>query len=424
MNMRKVISTSAPARQRGISLIVTLMITVLMSLLALYGAGVLVLDTRSAGNDYRYREAVAAAESGVDQGFGLLSANRARIGAAGLDSNNDGDVADANDSGWTACTSTAAPCLPIRSDDRTNWQYLTISSGLATAPTAGSFTLFLLTPSAGDSSRLVYTIVAIGNSADSDSSSPTTATVKQGVYFYPLLLGNVKTPLAAVSSIPLSGNYTVIANPNGGGTGVPVSAWSRNAIAPGGSFQSCHIGDFVGGTCTSGEELSKSTTVGPDMVANDPNFPTDLFQFLFGVSAANFQTIKDEAQIVSNCQADLTPTSSGLIWVTDANCRPAGDVGSAAAPVLVVAQGDVTINANNEFYGLLFMFNPGSPPTSGDLKSNGTAHLHGAVFAYDDLQLNGTFVLEYDKSVLEALKRNPSSRALARIAGSWSDVLQ
>lgn len=396
---------SLPGKQTGISLIVTLMITVLLSLLALYGAGVLVLDTRSAANDYRYREAMAAAESGLDQGFSLLSANRANIAAVGT--------------AWVTCTSSSAQCQAIRSGDRTNWQYLTVTTGLTSQPTAGSFALHLLTPTSGDSSGLVFNIVSVGQSSDTVTASPTTTTVKQGVYFYPMLLGNVETPLAAVSSIPLSGNYTVITNPNGGGSGVPISAWSKNAITPGGSFQSCY-------TTACDEKISEASTAGEDMIANDSNFPTDLFQFLFGVPNTSYQQIKDQATIITNCATQLTSASTGLLWVTDTACNPGGDVGSAANPVLVVgdvgAAGRITINANEEFYGLLFLFSPGTPPTSGELKTNGSAHVHGAVMAYADLKLNGTFILEYDGDVLSALRNSPSTRALARIPGSWSDV--
>lgn len=389
-----------PGYQRGVSLVVTLLITVLMSLLALYGAGVLVLDTRSAANDYRYREAMAAAESGVEQGFSLLNANRANVAAVGS---------------WANCTSSTAACLPIRSADRTNWKALTVTSSYVTQPTNGTFSVFLLTPISGNGSGLVYNIVAIGNSADTTS----TTTVKQGVYFYPVLLGNVETPLAAVSTIPLSGNYTVVTNPNGGGSGVPVSAWSRNNITPGGSFQSCYTT-----ACT--EKISVASTAGEDMVANDPSFPTDLFQFLFGVPNTSYQVIKDKATLITNCATQLTPSSQGLLWVTDTNCNPAGNVGTASNPVLVVgdvtASGKITINAGDNFYGLMFMFTPGSPPTSGELKTNGTAHIHGAVMAYADLKLNGNFILEYDKDVLNALRDGTSTRALARISGSWSDV--
>ena len=407
--MTKIPNHARLASQRGISLIVTLLITALLTLLALYGAGVLVLDTRSAANDFRYRQAVAAAESGIDQGYNLLSVNRSNINGLG--------------GAWQTCTATTPACLAIRADqspaqpgDRTTWQYKQVTASLTNQPTAGgSFTLWLLTPVSGDSSGLLFNIVAIGQSADSGSS----ATVKQAVHFYPVLLGNVETPLAAVSTIPLSGNYTVVTNPNGGGSGVPISAWSRNNITPGGSFQSCYTV-----ACT--EKISVASTAGEDMVANDPNFPTDLFQFMFGVPHTEYQTIKDLATIVTDCSTQLTTASSGLVWVTDTSCNPAGSIGSAAAPVLLVGDvgsaGRITLNANDHIYGLTFMFSPGATPTSGELKTNGTAHLHGAVMAFADLKLNGTFILEYDKNVLNSLVDLPNSRALARVAGGWSDI--
>jgi Tfp pilus assembly protein PilX len=404
-----------PAGQRGISLIVTLLIVVLLSLLGLYGAGVLVLDTRSAANDFRAREAGAAAESGTEQGLSFLKANRERILAGGLDTNGDG----AAETAWTACTSTAAMCLPIRAADRTNWQYLTVT-GYASQPVdAGEFASYVLTPAAGDESRLVYHVVAIGESEDGTSE----ATLRQGAYFYPLLLGNVATPLAAASNVPLSGNYSIITNSNGGGTGVPVSAWSDSDITPGGSFASCHIGDFESGACPSDDALSKNGVTGPDMIGNDPDFPADLFEFLFGVPEAEYQKIKDEAKVVADCSG-LGPTSSGLIWVTG-DCSAPGDIGSEENPVLLVVEGDVTLNAGSQLYGLLYLFDPlFDPANPPKLIANGNAHLHGAVFAHDGvvLQLNGGFVLEYDSEVLDNLKNSPSSRGLARIPGAWSDV--
>ena len=418
------------SRQQGVSLVVTLVLVVLLSLLALYGAGVLVLDTRSAANDYRAREALSAAESGLEQGFSVLSINRGRIGSIGLDANNDNDVDDTNDSDWTACTGgeTVPPCVTIRSGERANWSYLTIKSGLVKAPDQGSFALYLMTPTAGDSNMLVYNIVARGASADGTSN----AIAKQGVYFYPLIIGNVETPLAAASNIPLSGNYSIITNSNGGGSGVPVTAWSDSSITPGGSFASCHIGDFDGSACPSGEALSKNGKSGADLVASDPNFPSDLFKFLFGVPASDYQKIKDQATVAANC-AGLNTASSGLHWVTG-DCNPSGNVGKPDKPVLLVVEGNTTLNAGDQFYGLLYMYNPAGPATSvanpcttanvPKLISNGNATVHGAILAHKNvcLQLTGGFVLKYDSSVLEKLWHDPTSRALARLPGGWSDV--
>lgn len=407
-----------PGKQKGISLVVTLLITVLLSLLALYGAGVLVLDTRSAANDYRYREAMVAAESGVDQGFSLLNANRTNIAAIGT-------------AAWATCTATTPACLAIRADqspqkpgDRTTWQFMQVTDALTTQPTSGSFTLFLLTPNSGDASGLIFNIVAIGNSEDGSSS----ATVKQGVYFYPLVLGNVDTPLASASNLPLNGNYCIVTNSNGGGSGVPVSIWTTTTttVTGSGSFATAHQGDFDGTNCpnpSSDNILSKAGAPGPDII-QDPNFPPDLFAFLFGVSSTNYQLIKDEAQVVADCDG-LDATSSGLIWV-EGDCTANGDIiGSTSNPVMLIVEGDGDFAANTNVYGLLYMFDSDSPPDARELKTAGTNHMHGAIIAHDtnvDLDLQGTYIIEYDEDVLSNLKNSPSTRALARIPGSWSDV--
>jgi Tfp pilus assembly protein PilX len=409
-----------PARQRGVSLIVTLMIVVLLSLLGLYGAGVLVLDTRSAANDFRAREAMAAAESGTEQGLSLLNANRKRISDGGLDLNNDGTV----DNAWTPCGSQAW-CLPIRSDDRANWQFLTVTAQ-ASQPNAGSFSLHLLTPIPDsdpdkvNGSRLVYNVVAIGTSADGTS----TATLKQGAYYYPILLGHISTPLAAASSVPLNGNYSIIANSDSAndGSNLPVSGWSNGPITPSGSFASCHIGDFDAGAngCPSTSALSKIGQIGEDLVT-DPDFPTDLFEFLFGLPAAEYQKVKDDAEVIANCDS-LGPASTGLIWVTGDCNLPSRDVGSTEAPIFLVVEGQVTANGSYDFYGLIYLFNLASGAANATF--NGGYTVHGSLFVHNTMSLNltGTFVLGFDKAVLDNLNNGPSGRALARIPGVWSDV--
>lgn len=431
-----------PFRQQGVSLVVTLVLVVLMSLLALYGAGVLVMDTRSAANDYRAKEALAAAEAGLDQGFSLLSVNRARISPAGFDVNDNGTI-DAGEA-WTACTATDAQCQPVRSDDRTNWQYVAIASSLvkrpwrddngdgikdASEPYLGNFSLYFLTPKSSpptpaangeDPSGLVYNIVAIGTSADGTS----TATAKQGAYFYSLLLGEVDTPLVAASNIPLTGNFSIISNQKRVGAGSKtLTAWSKNAISTGGSFARCYKEEFTGGACPSDSDILDY--VGPgtcddDLCGNDPNFPTDLFDFLFNVPAAEYEKIKSKATVVADCTG-LNAASTGIIWVTG-NCNPSGVIGSADEPVLMVVQGDTTFNAGDEIYGLLYLFDPaGGTP---GLISNGNATMHGAIVAHGgvDMNLTGGFVLEYDSAVLKNLSRNSASRVLTRLPGSWSDV--
>jgi Tfp pilus assembly protein PilX len=429
--MKKNDMPSNPIRQRGASLIITLLIVVLLSLLALYGAGILVLDTRSAANDFRAREAMSAAESGVEQGYSLLTANRDNIRAVGLDANNDGDAADANESSWTNCTSSAAQCEPVRASDRTNWKYLTIRDeasntdlGLTNQPTAGSFSLYLLTPISGDSSGLVYNIVTIGKSADTTS----TAVMKQGAYFFPLILGDIGAPMAAAGNIPLGGAFSIVTNANGGGSGQALSAWTKTSIASTGSTDRCYVGEYTGSSCPSSSDLDKqvgASACDDDLCVDPVNFPADLFKFLFGVPKEQYLKVKSKATVLTDCSS-LGPTSTGLIWVTgDCDFQTAvTSIGTTDNPVFLVVEGDVTMNAGDQFYGFMFLFKYPAPGTAPKLIANGAATLHGAVFANDniDLQLTGGFVLKYDSEVLENLKKGKSGRSLGRIAGAWSDV--
>lgn len=415
---------SNPTRQRGASLIVTLLIVVLLSLLALYGAGVLVLDTRSAANDFRAREAMTAAESGVEQGYSLLIANRDRIRAIGLDANNDGDADDANESTWTTCTTSAAQCAPVRQSDRTYWKYLTITNALTNQPTAGSFSLFLLTPTSGDSSGLVYNIVTIGKSADTTS----TAVVKQGAYFYPLILGDIGAPMAAAGNIPLGGAFSIVTNANGGGSGQALSAWTKTSIASTGSTDRCYVGEYSGSACPSASDLDKATGSGncdDDLCVDPVNFPSDLFKYLFGVPKEQYLKVKSKATVLADCSS-LDDDSTGLIWVTgDCNFdTTVPSIGTAANPVFLVVEGDVTMNAGDQFYGFMYLFKYPTPGTAPKLIANGNATVHGAIFANDniDLQLTGGFVLKYDSEVLNNLKKGTSGRGLGRISGAWSDV--
>lgn len=459
------ISLSSRSRQHGVSLVVTLVLVVLLSLIALYGAGILVLDTRSAANDYRAREALAAAESGVDQGFSLLSANRAKISTSGFDVNNNGTI-DTGE-GWTTCTSSDAVCMPIASGDRTNWRYLTVASSLLKRPWKdddadgikdasetylGNFSVYLLTPSGGDDSRLVYNIVAIGQSGDGTS----TATVKQGAYFYPLIVGIPKSPLMAYGNIGSGGNYNVVTNPDGAGDGVELTAWSREAISMSGSSASCHVGEEIIGaavgtgflstdstylyqtdnngntitmcdqcTCSTSDALSTGPDEGPDIVMNDTvNFPDDVFKYMFGVAYTSYEDVKKNAQVITDCSG-LNADSTGLIWVEGGACTINSAVGSFANPVmLVVEDNDIKVNGGGYFFGILFAFSTaGNTGSTLNVHMAGSMTLYGAAMSNTDIDMgNGTYKMRFDKNVLANVSNNPSSRALSRIAGSWSDV--
>ena len=92
--------------------------------------------------------------------------------------------------------------------------------------------------------------------------------------------------MMGAGNIPLNGNFTVVANPNSAGKGVPVSVWSKITIDNlSGTAATCQLGEYLlaGDNCTGADVISSSAGKGADIVDNDPLFPSDVFQYVFGV---------------------------------------------------------------------------------------------------------------------------------------------
>lgn len=440
MNMPTTLS-----RQRGVSLVVTLVLVILLSLLALYGAGILVLDTRSAANDFRQREGLSLTESGIEQGFSIIDVNRKRFLTTGFDMNGDGDTGDTNEA-WADCDAEDW-CKAIRGDDRDNWQWVNVSS-LTTDPTENRLSTYLLTTNSGPSSRFLFYIVAIGHSADDTSTSM----AKQGVYFYPIISAAPETPIMSFGEIGGTGTWDVVGNCDKDGK--CISAWSNHTMTLGGAGRTCTEHDFLkensgiwtavtdsnGNTlqkCSScscpltkaGGEwsyLSKPGELNEDIVMNDSNFPDDAFEYLFGVPYTSYNEIKQEATVLADCSS-LNTASSGLIWITG-DCSISTNVGTFDKPVLLVVEdADFQMTGGGEFFGLVFVLSTDGyhPLVAGafDVHMAGGSTLYGAIMSNNRIDMgNGTYKMRYNKAVLENLNRNLTARALSRVTASWSDV--
>lgn len=419
-------------KQKGITLVVSLITLVLLSLLAIYGVGISVLDQRSSANEFRAKEALLAAESGIDQSLAHLDLNRKQI------------------SSWTwsdcATTSTTLPCSVIPLGDRPNWKYRQLPTAQTLQPTNGSqFTAYFLTPDSGSNQNILFNLVSVGKSADGTGER----VAKQGVYFYPLIVKIADSPMISAGTIGFSGNFSVVTNPNGGGKGVPLTAWSNSDITITGSPSTCQLSEFLSTdstyvtqtdtdgntltmcaqcTCPSSGALSKNGVEGIDILDVDSNvgankdttnFPSDMFEYIFGVKTADYNEVKKEAMVVADCSG-LNTSSSGLYWVTG-NCEPSGDVGSFANPVTVIVEGASKINSNNYFFGMLFAFST-NPATTLSLDLNGTPTFYGAIMTNAKISLsNGNYKMRFDVNVLKNMLKNPSARGLAKIPGSWAD---
>lgn len=199
-----------------------------------------------------------------------------------------------------------------------------------------------------------------------------------------------------------------------------------------GSITSKENGNWI-----KGRDIIDST--GNAQVTGARNFPADLFQYLFGVpkvdSAGNarWTEIRDRAtrlgascsgnDLAPTCCADLGTRSSGLFWSENACSVTRAQVGTPAAPMMLVVERDVTVQSDMVF-GVIFKFSRPGDATVYALRLNGGGTLYGA-FVVDDNgsgTLNGTYALVYDAEVMRNLANAPGFLRLGPLPGSWTDL--
>ena len=162
---------------------------------------------------------------------------------------------------------------------------------------------------------------------------------------------------------------------------------------------------------------------------NDLNFPPDLLRYIFGLPgdsahiAQSMQTLESRAVAVLTSCSSLNSSSTGL-YIIDGNCNPAGTIGSEAAPVvLLIRNGNITMNGNMVIYGLVFSYDsaPASAPNY-DFKMTGGATVYGAVVSNHQVgNSNGTYNAVYDAAALSNIQNTAPFNTLVRVPGSWRD---
>lgn len=490
----KTLSVPKPFRyERGAAVLpITLILLLLVTIITIYAARVGILETRTSANKVRFDQAFSAAEFGVQQGLMFVQANASYLNDNGTSGWING-TNSSTDVEWVACTAadTALPCGNGTSNVYgATWLYAALPAGYLQAPAvdategvAPSFTAFAVTPcrdtdsdGACDTPTRPYdlapiTILAQGVSPDGTGR----VIVKEAMFFFKFGPGTgaAPVPLMAPGTIGTSGNFNVVTNPDGGGDGVPLSAWSDSNITVSSSAATCQLGTpIVGGAGGTGflgtdstyvyqtddnntSDTSDDSTVtmcaqcvcktssptpsdlvltgngvaeNYDILDVDSNtgvnpdstfFPTDMFEYVFGVPTAEYEVIKSSAHILPNCSS-LDTSSRGLYWITG-DCKPPGNIGSYKHPVLVVVEGESKVNSNNYLFGMLFAFTT-DPTATLEVDLNGTPTIYGAILSNGNVTLsNGNYKLRFDTKVLANLQKDAGASGYGRVVGSWVD---
>lgn len=429
-----------PSYQSGaVTLFISIVLLVGVTLITVFAARIGVMDQRIAGNEYRHKEAQAAADAALDQAASFITNN------AELYDGTSGTYT------WVDCTSGSfASQFPCANKSGTRIYDLaydpitattTIESlqegGKSVALASGIESQAYLTYTTSGSVGNILTAIGTGKSLDETGQAYAQNSYTQISLLTPGEIPPIMTPI-----IKLSGSFTIVADPNGGGPGVPVSAWVSTIDTSGGtaSWQTCQLGSYRDGadicsdtlddtvswkdcSCVVGETLSDSSNpANYDLVEVGPgDFPDSPFQYLFPTLTgyADVLTIPDILEITDCSDLDTlasTFNKATLVAVSGSCSIPANSiVASRDGPILLVVRDDLSINSNTDLFGIAFGFQ--------DVSLNGTATIHGSLIAEDSTNLStGGYTQVYDEFVLGTIAEDLETFGLAKQKYSWIDI--
>lgn len=280
---------NANRRQSGTVLVVVVVLLLLASVLSLFALNTGVFEQRTSGNDLRAKLVSEVADAGLAQGMEFLHQNPSYV----LDT-----------SKWTPCktTDTNFPCGSVPAARRGSMYYWSSTgfdfdgSGAVSGWEARMLPLTKAFASVGNGTAANYGVGAVlcrvaGKTAgtdpttctDSASASSTSVitfvsvaslpgesartTVTQSIGSYNLLNGLTNAPpILAAGSVDVTGGLQVVTNPNSGGTGVPVSVWSRKSLNKTGTPNTCYYNEFL-------HNSSGGTNGNVYLNAASPNYP-------------------------------------------------------------------------------------------------------------------------------------------------------
>jgi len=463
------------------------LILMLLTLMMFFAVRVGVFEQRVSSNEMRQKRAFHAAESGIQHAKEFFKANAVLIASpidGLLSDGTDGWLAPGNEH-WLPCSGSgldlsasgshpcyAEPNVGLRSD----LYYWSLANSVdvpvdtdsllpgtteivdvqallcvleidveADPPVQGCSTDTSLV----DGTRYLITLLARGQAdCENGVNCGAEAIIRDQVSNFGGAAGGQApaVPLTTKNMFPPSGAAEIVANPNGGGVGVPISVWMNknpactpdgDAIDPSqGSWATCEAHEWYQqesipddvqcpGSCSCALQESISYThgvtgdiLGIDLVA-DPEFPCDLFQFYFGTPRDNYESVKAFAKVLSNCDS-LGPWSSGIYWISGSMCSINANavIGSPYAPVLLIsAAGTTSLQGGATIFGVLYVSDV--ERSNAFFESRGNNIVYGqAILDAQFGSYNGTFQVVYNENLLT---RVSGTGGLGNVLGGWAD---
>jgi hypothetical protein len=359
----------------GVSLATALILLLCTSLVVIYAAKQAVLEQAIAGNQYRYFSAFAQAEAGLNQALAAYKNN-----------------------------STDTPC---ELNNKASWSNQPFCAQISQQTVNGQ------------------AIAKINAKASSDDKTAN-IDLHQSIGFSPWLVNS--QPAAALivaGSVNAETALQIAVNPNGGGIGVPVSIWSRDAINFNSSSNRCQAVDLDNHNC------SNPLISDLDLVQNvGANFP-DLFAYLFGYASNQANWLKEKAKLISPDQCQTLNQAAGLYWVEGNGSCVIDQAGQSdqldtntfdpQLVVLVLNNVPLQLKADSQIVGYVLMFGDQSPQ---QISVENNASILGGLFSNQDLNIhqgNSLKLVWSDYSSILDHPNSPTNGAIGLLAGGWRD---
>ncbi len=357
---------TSSVRQKGMTtLVITLVLLLCLSIMVLAVAKSTLTEQRISANEYDSAQALEASRAGLQFGIVYLMANIATI------------VKDANNDGYIDAYSNSSTSNVALNDGA---QYTINYSN----PVSNNFSL--------------VKVSCTGTSANGS----VTRTVSELVAFYNSLLPHAGNEAMVIKKIA-----------NISGTVTTTNTATNGTLYTGSTINKSGATTFTTGLGTTTDIASSVANVISNQSALGNATTTAFFQNFFGASQAS---VKAQANIIYNSGADFASTLNGttgkVIWFnSNANLSSSATLGSAAAPVIVIVNGNMNISGTLTIYGFVL--------ATGDWNISGNVTVNGISAVGNNFNASGNIVLNYSSSVLNNLSQ--FSQKYAPVAGSWKD---
>jgi len=408
-------------RQRGAAaLLVVIVLFFILAMVTAYAGRNLIFEQRTSVNNQRAAQAFEAAESGLDFAIGLLGGGR--VDAQCVSTN---DVAqdtfrhrhltqDANGNFSTpgalanlrptcmllpgarcSCPTAGAPALIVpvglAPTFQVHFETDIVQPGVVRAVSRGCSSIGrqCYTAAAGDADAVAEVSVLLG--LNSALATPPAAALTVG------------------KALDVNGGALAVVNSDVPTRGITIDA--GGAIINDGNIRLSSVPGSPGSASA---------------LANDPSLSAltedRMFVSQFGMDRDTYRTQPAAVRVTcsGNCATAIgmavSQNPGRVICVQGpATIESAQVWGTAAEPVMLLVQGDLTVSANLQLFGVLHL--QGAATTWST--TVGTTLVQGAVVAEGNLQVQGAPTIVFNPGVLRTI--NLTQGSMVRIPGSWRD---